>query len=62
MRIRIGSLVKCKTRRGTKPVIGLGVVLGQPHKSYPIWTVIMGDGRKTTISLGQILEVISEGR
>jgi pyruvate/2-oxoacid:ferredoxin oxidoreductase beta subunit len=58
MRIRIGSLVKCKTRRGT----GLGIVLGQPHKNYPIWTVMMGDGRKATISLGHILEVINENR
>ena len=62
MKIRIGSLVKCKTRRGAKPVIGLGIVLGQPHKNYPIWTVMMGDGRKATISLGHILEVINEDR
>ncbi len=54
MKIRIGSLVKCKTRRG----IDLGIVLEQPHKGYPIWTVMMGDGRKASLSLGHILEVI----
>ncbi len=54
MKIRIGSLVKLES--------GVGIVLGQPYKGYPIWTVMMGDGRKTTISLGHILEVINESR
>ncbi len=59
MKIRIGSLVKCKPQRsGCWEGIGIGIVLEQPHKGYPIWTVMMGDGRKVSLSLGHILEVI----
>ena len=59
MKIRIGDLIRYKGCAGR---IGIGIVIKQPFHNYPVWRVLMEQGEKMTLSLDQIVEVVSGNR